>query len=235
MNDRKDLKKSTTDDVNAFLSKVASSPVIKRADERGRLVFAMDATASREPTWDHACHIQGEMFTQTDALGGLEVQLVYYRGLGQCAASPWLRRSTDLLSKMSEVSCLGGHTQIRKVLQHTLKETKQKKVNALVFVGDCMEENVDTLCELAGQLSLQGVPIFIFHEGNDPVAARAFRQLAHISNGAYCRFDSSSAQQLRDLLSAVAVYAAGGVPALQDFNKRKGQTVLQLIHKNSNS
>ena len=47
---------------------------------RARLIFAMDATASREPTWDRACQVQGQMFLETAALGGLEVQLVYYRG-----------------------------------------------------------------------------------------------------------------------------------------------------------
>jgi hypothetical protein len=231
MSGKKDLKKSGANEVNAFLDKVAATPVVKAAGQRGRLVFAMDATASREPTWDHACHIQGEMFQQTAALGGLEIQLAYYRGLGEFHASPWLRQSKDLLSRMSAVRCLGGHTQIRKVLQHTLKETKQKKVNALVFVGDCMEENVDTLCDLAGQLALQGVPMFVFHEGADPVAARAFRQMAQLTNGAYCSFDASSARQLRDLLSAVAVYAAGGATALEDFHKRKGNVVLQLMHK----
>ena len=44
---------------------------------RGRLIFALDATASREPTWDRACRIQGEMFEATAALGGLDIQLVF--------------------------------------------------------------------------------------------------------------------------------------------------------------
>ena len=93
-----------------------------------------------------------------------------------------------------------------------------------------MEENVDRLCQLAGQLAMLGVPLFIFHEGGEPVAAKAFRQLARITHGAYCAFDSNSARQLRDLLSAVAVYAAGGTQALEDFHRRKGVTILQLMH-----
>jgi hypothetical protein len=91
-----------------------------------------------------------------------------------------------------------------------------------------MEENVDRLCKLAGELGLNGVPVFLFHEGNDPIAARAFQQVAKLSRGAYLRFDAASAGHLRDLLGAVAVYAAGGYRALSDYGARKGGDVLRL-------
>jgi len=215
-------------EVEEFLRKVAITPAPVRAGGRGRLIFAIDATASREPTWDMACHIQSEMFRETDALGGLDIQLVFYRGFGQCLASPWLGNSADLVARMSRVLCQGGRTQIRKVLRHAVKETKKKAVHALVFVGDAMEEDVDALCHVAGELGLLGVPAFMFHEGGELVARRAFQQIARLSGGAYCSFDAGSAKQLRDLLSAVAVYAAGGRPALEDFGKRRGGSVLQI-------
>lgn len=215
--------------IDAFLDKVRSTPVARTTQKRGRLIFAMDATASREPTWDQACHIQGQMFNETTALGGLEVQLCYYRGFKDFSASSWFSRSDSLLESMGHVNCVGGQTQIEKLLQHAIDETRRQKINALVFVGDCMEENVDQLCYLAGQLAMHSVPIFIFHEGHDAVAGAAFRQLARITQGAYCPFDGSSAQHLRDLLSAVAVYAAGGKKALEDFHRRKGQTILHLM------
>ena len=227
----KKISKSTRSDIDAFLNKAALTPRLKPSGERGKLIFAMDATASREATWDHACQLQAEMFTQTAALGGLEIQLCYYRGYGEFNASPWLSNSQDLLRLMTGVSCLGGHTQIEKILRHTITETKQKKVDALVFVGDCLEENIDNLCRYAGELALLGVPIFLFHEGYDPVAAMGFKQLAELTHGAYCRFDANSAQQLKELLSAVAVYAAGGRKALENFNKRQGRTVLQLTQR----
>ena len=125
----------------------------------------------------------------------------------------------------------GGHTQIEKVLKHAIRETRQTKLNALVFVGDCVEENVDKLCQLAGQLKLLGVPVFLFHEGNDKIAESAFRQIAQLSGGAYCAFDASSAQQLKELLAAVAIYAAGGKTALADFSKGAGSLVEQLTHQ----
>ena len=218
-------------EVDAFLRKVAQTPAVHTAGERGRLIFAMDATASREPTWDRASHIQAEMFKETAALGGLEIQLVYYRGFGECRASGWVSNSQDLLRRMTGVFCLAGQTQIAKVLKHAIKETKKNKVGALVFVGDCVEEDVDRLGHLAGELGLLGVPCFMFHEGHDPVARMAFQQIARLSGGATCPFDATSAQQLRDLLSAVAVYAAGGRRALADYSDRKGGVVRQLTHQ----
>ena len=217
--------------VAAFLAEVARTPAPAPSEGRGRLIFAMDATASREPTWDRAAKIQGEMFTATASLGGLDVQLVFYRGFGECKAGPWVSDAEALVRRMTAVFCLAGQTQIAKVLRHALEETKRRKVNALVFVGDCMEENVDELAQLAGELGLLGVPCFVFHEGADPVAARAFKAIARLSHGAYCAFDAASAQQLEDLLSAVAVYAAGGRKALAHFGKERGGVLLRLTRQ----
>src|SRR5437870_2492454 len=215
-------------EVAEFLDKLKQAPVAHAGGGRGRLIFALDATASREPTWDRACRIQGEMFEATAALGGLEIQLVYYRGFSECKASRWMTNAADLHRVMRSVFCVGGETQIERVLAHALAETKKQRVGALVFVGDAMEENVDRLCQLAGELGLNGVPVFLFHEGGNPVAARAFQQVARLSRGAYLRFDAASADRLKDLLGAVAVYAAGGYRALADYSDKKGGEVLRL-------
>ncbi len=224
-------KKSSRSEIDAFVKKVRSTPIVKTANDRGRLIFAMDATASRESTWDRACNIQGEMFKETAMLGGLDIQLCYYRGFGEFEASPWLSSSDELLKRMTSVSCRGGFTQIEKVLRQSIQQTKQKKVHALVFVGDCVEEDVDRLCQLAGELGLLGVPIFLFHEGNELLAQQTFKQIAQLTRGAYCPFDATSAGQLRDLLSAVAVYAAGGQAALQDFSKNRSEVVRRLTRQ----
>lgn len=210
-----------------FLDKLKAAPV-QAGGGRGRLIFALDATASREPTWDRACHIQGEMFEATAGLGGLEIQLVFYRGFAECKASHWMTNAAELHRVMRGVSCVGGETQIERVLSHALRETGRHRVNALVFVGDAMEEKVDRLCRLAGELGLLGVPIFIFHEGHDPAAAAAFKQMANLSRGAYLSFDQASAGRLKELLAAVAVYAAGGYRALAAYGEGKGGEVLRL-------
>ncbi len=227
--DKKNLpEKVGSQDVTDFLNKLAQMPSLKTSQGSGRLMFAMDATASREPTWDQACHIQGEMFLATQGLGGLEVQLVFFRGFGECKTSSWMASSEELVKRMTSVNCRGGRTQILKILKHAIKETGARKVNALVYVGDSMEENVDDLCHSAGELGVLGVPMFVFQEGNDPVAMQAFKQFALLTSGAHCHFNSSSASQLKDLLAAVAVFAAGGLPALEVYGKSAGETVAQI-------
>ena len=225
-------KPATGSEVDAFLRQLTATPAARPAPgQRGRLLFALDATASRQPTWDRACHIQGEMFKETAALGGLDIQLAFYRGFGEFEASAWFDRAEDLLKRMTAVTCLGGKTQIGKVLKHALAESKRRKINAVVFVGDSMEEEIDALCHKAGELGLLGVPVFIFHEGRDRKAAEAFRQIARLTHGACCPFDANSARQLRELLSAVAVYAAGGRMALEDYSRRAGGAALLLAQQ----
>lgn len=222
---------ATSAAVADFLKKVASVPQRAPSATRGRLIVALDATASREPTWDQACQIQAEMFKVTASLGGLEVQLAYYRGLGEFNATPWVADAQGLAQRMADVRCMGGTTQIVRVLRHAFAESSARKVNALVFVGDCMEEDIDALSHAAGALGLKGVPCFMFQEGDDPVAARAFQQVAKLTGGAWCPFDAASANQLRDLLRAVAVFAAGGRAALADHGKRSGGVALRLTHQ----
>lgn len=222
--------RSTRAEIDVFLRQVASTPV-RNSDRGGRLLFALDATASREPTWDSARQIQNEMFSETVALGGLSVQLCYYRGFNEFVTSPWLNDSGALLERMNAVHCMGGYTQIERVLSHARQEAQRCRISALVFIGDCMEEEVERLCQLAGELGILGVPVFVFQEGYDAPAKSAFCQIATLTNGAYCRFDSDSAEQLRDLLSAVAVYAAGGQRALEDFTGRRGGIARQLSHQ----
>lgn len=181
----------------------------------GRLIFAMDATMSRQPTWDMACTLQGQMFEAAASLGGLGVQLVYFRGFNECRASGWVGDPRRLTALMSRIDCRGGHTQIGRVLSHVRDEARREPVRAFVLVGDAMEENADDLCALAGELSLIGVKAFMFQEGGDPAAASVFREIARLTGGAYARFDAGSAAQLLDLLKAAASYAAGGRAALQ--------------------
>ena len=212
-------------DVQAFLAKLATAP--KTAGD-ARLIFALDATASREQTWDIASKQQSEMFRATRDLGGLNVQLCYFRGFGEFHASRWHHDSGPLLDLMTGIRCRAGATQIGRLLKHVQKENRRRRVKAVVYVGDSMEENIDPLAQLAGQLGVLRVPLFLFHEGHDLIARRAFEDLARLSGGACCRFDAGSASQLRELLKAVAVYAAGGLAALQDMSRCSGEGVKLL-------
>jgi hypothetical protein len=205
---------STRTEIDAFLAKVRALGATPASSGRGRLVFALDATMSRQPTWDTACRLQADMFNETAAIGGLDVQLVYFRGLGECRASRFVSDPRALAGLMEKIDCRGGLTQIAKVLAHARRETETTRVQALVFVGDAMEEPIDGLCVKAGELGLRGVPVFMFQEGHDPIAENAYREIARLSHGAYCRFNPGAAHELGELLRAVAAYASGGLNAL---------------------
>jgi hypothetical protein len=216
-------------EVDAFLQKVRALGPATQSGQRGRLIFALDATMSRQPLWDTACRLQADMFREAAAIGGLDVQLVYYRGLTECRASRWVSDARQLGGLMERIDCRGGHSQIGKILAHARLETEKRRVQALVFVGDAMEEPIDDLCAAAGQLGLLGVPAFVFQEGHDPVAEQAFREIARLSRGAYCRFDTGSAHELAELLRAVAAYAAGGMKALADLKARHNSGAIKLL------
>src|ERR1700724_3607876 len=220
---------SSRTDIDAFLAQVRKLAPGTAPGKRGRLIFALDATMSRQPTWDTACRLQADMFREAAAIGGLDVQLVYYRGLTECRASRWVSKAERLAALMEQIDCRGGHTQIAKIISHAKRETQTKKVQALVFVGDAMEEKLDDLCHGAGELGLLGVPAFMFQEGNNPITEQAFREIARLSHGAFCRFDVGAAHQLAELLRAVAAYAAGGMRALADLSARQQAGAMKLL------
>jgi hypothetical protein len=220
---------SSRPEIEAFVERVRALGPSSAQGRRGRLIFALDATMSRQPTWDSACALQADMFREAASIGGLDIQLVYFRGLGECRASGWVAGSEKLAELMSRIDCRGGQTQISKVLSHARQEHAGQKVQALVFVGDAMEEPIDALCKAAGELGLLGVPVFMFQEGSDPVAENAYREIARLSHGAYCRFDTGSAHQLRELLRAVAAYAAGGIKALADLSAKRSSGAQKLL------
>lgn len=203
---------SGASEVAAFLSEAAA--LDRRPGGQGRLVFALDATLSRQPTWDVACDLQAAMF---DAVGdgGLAVQLVYYRGAGEARASKWVGRAAELKRVMSRIDCRGGRTQIGRVLEHGIDASRSGRVAALVFIGDAMEENPDLLADLAGRLALCGTRVFVFQEGADPAATRCFREIARLTGGAHLPFGEGSAAGLADLLGSVAAFAGGGRAALE--------------------
>jgi hypothetical protein len=192
---------------------------------RGRLIFALEATASRQPTWDTAAHLQGQMF---GAAAGLDVQLIYFRGNDECSASPWQSDATSLATTMARVTCAAGHTQIRKVLARARKEHAGKKVDAVIIVSDACEETPYDLYAAAREL---GVPCFLFQEGADEHVGQIYAEIAGITGGAHCKFDSGAAQRLAELLKAVAAFAAGGLKALASQQTKAATLLLTQMKK----
>jgi hypothetical protein len=211
-----------TSDADTFLERISQTT---STSNRGRLIFALDATLSREDTWDTACKLTGDMFTE---IRGLDVQLVYFRGLDECRASRWVSDPAALAALMTKIGCRGGHTQIRKVLDHALKTSAQ----ALVYVGDSIEgpeddgkDFADDLCSKAAKL---GYPAFVFQEGKNPKVEKTFREIARLSKGAFSRFDVEGISRFRELLRSVAAFAAGGMKALDDLSRNSSTAKLLL-------
>jgi hypothetical protein len=222
---------SSRSEIDAFLSHVKALGPGADTNGRGRLVFALDATMSRQPTWDQACMLQADMFREAASVGGLDIQLVYYRGFAECRATPWIAEPQRLGALMSRIDCRGGYTQIAKILAHARRENDKARIGALVFVGDAMEENLDDLCAGAGELGVRNVPAFMFQEGYDPVCEQAFREIVRRTRGAYCRFAPGAAHELGELLRAAAAYAAGGMKALTDLQARNVAGAIRLIEQ----
>ena len=216
---------SSAKELSQFLKKA------KKLDPQasGRLIFSLDATMSRQPTWDRACQIQATMFQTVADIGNLCVQLVYFRGFGECRASKWVVDAAGLARLMTGIDCRGGQTQIAKVLKHAARETGRNRVAALVYIGDAMEENPDELCHLAGELGLKGVRAFMFQEGHDHVTERTFREIARLTGGGWFRLGPNSANDLAELLGAIAVYASAGHAALERHGSRGARLLLEQL------
>jgi hypothetical protein len=226
--DNRELQNTTaTGAVDAFLEQAAQ--VVPAQGRSGRLVFALDATMSRQPTWDLALGLQGKMFETAAGLGGLDVQLVYFRGFGECRASKFVSGGRGLADLMAGIRVRGGHTQIGKVLRHVRAEARAAPISALVYVGDAMEENRDDLCQAAGEIALLGVKAFMFHEGHDRDAELTFREIARLTGGAFAAFDARAPETLAALLRAAAAYAAGGRLALEAESKRNSAAAKLLL------
>ncbi|MFK7791825.1 MAG: VWA domain-containing protein [Devosiaceae bacterium] len=212
--------------VDAFVAALGAAP---KPGSSGRLMFALDATLSRERTWDKAMNIQSSMFAEASNVNGLAMKLIYFRGFDECRASGWQTDGKKLAKLMQGIGCLGGQTQISRVLGFARKEIAKAPVPALVYIGDAVEEDADQLSHQAGQLGLLGCKIFAFHEGGDRHAGAVFRSMASNSGGGYFQFDSRSADVLASLLKAVARYASGGRQALESADSREGRLLLEQM------
>ena len=220
----RDITPTPASEIDAFVEAVRATPS-SGGGSRGRLIFALDATASRKPTWDTACDLQASMFMEAERLGGLDVQLAFYRGYQECKAGRWVKNPAELVRQMGKVDCRAGRTQIGRILRHALNEHDKVRVNALVFIGDAMEEHIDELGHAAGALGLAGVRTFMFQEGTDPAVSEAYKEVARLTRGAHCRFSAGAPDELRRLLRAVAAYASGGGAALKALSAREGGPV----------
>jgi hypothetical protein len=217
---------------------MSTEPVIHMPQDlalpRGRLMFAVDATASREATWALARQLQGDMFRAAAPVGKLDVQLVFYRGQ-ECRSSKWLTSGEQLADLMNKIDCVGGMTQIGRVFGHALREHEKAPVGALTVIADAFEENIEDVAPLASKLGMVGCPIFMFQDvlqGRDITARNAFRLFALKSGGAYFEFNpntSRAVELLSEQLNAVARLAVGDANAVQNIGTTSQSSTVRRL------
>lgn len=188
---------------------------------RPRLLFAMDATASREGAWNVAKEITGTMFEAVP--GALDVALAWHSGGRLQQVTPFSPDTRSFLEKVHAVRCVAGGTALKEILA---RATSTVRLKALIYIGDCFEENASEALELAKQLKLRGVRCFLFHDRSSMVqgydvdtASKVFGEIARITGGALLPFDESAPELVKQLLEAIAYYAAQGMKALQAKSK----------------
>ncbi len=226
---REGAEKGDASAVDAFLDAARQTPVRFEPSGRGRLIFALDATMSRQPTWDLATGLQSQMFETAEALGGLAIQLVYFRGFSECRASSFHTGGRSLAHAMKGIRVAAGRTQLGRVLTHVRDESRTAPVSAVIFIGDALEEQATPLLQRAGELALLGTKAFLFQEGRRPDVKAVFQEIARITGGAYAPFDAHAPDRLAALLAAVAAYSAGGMKALRAVADRSGKPEIAAL------
>jgi hypothetical protein len=178
----------------------------------GRLIVALDLTASRAESLIQARIATAQMFAAIKAVGKVTIKLAYWRG-DECKTTAWHDDADKITGAMLSLSCKTGTTQICRVLKQALAE--KEKLSGVVLVGDHSEDIPEELLDLAATLGGRSIPLFIFHEvvDHDQRALQArpvFEQMAKLSGGVYSEFRPDSGAILRELLSTVAAFSAAG-------------------------
>ena len=211
-----------------FLSKARA---IKRiANAQTRIIFSLDATASRAPTWQQAQSLHEALFDAASETSELLLQLCYFRGMATFHASPWVATATGLRQELAEVYCEGGTTQLQRLLEHCLTQHPgSTSLKAIIFVGDAVEESANVLNDIAVRCRLAKRPLYIFQEGSDEAASRIFASMAALSGGVHFSLGDNSADRLRRLLQSVIRLATGGRKALESSAHESDKLLLKKL------
>jgi hypothetical protein len=196
----------------------------RAALKRGvRIGFLVDATASRENTWEQAQTIQAKMFRSASGLRALKLRLVYFGG-NRLTKLNWNDNARNIAAHMAEVRCHSGLTQIIPGLQAFIDEKPENRADAIILIGDCFEEDAATAAKTAALLKAKGIKVFSFIEGEDWTAHSVFKTLATVTGGKFAKFGNEL--PLDDLCEGVALMTSGGEKALTRLKNDKVRLLL---------
>jgi hypothetical protein len=218
--------------MNAALARLDQIEVrCEKTARSGRLLFGVDLTSSRQPSFNQAQRAMTAMFETIKTIGAIAVKLIYFRGMNECRESKWYDDPRILIESMRRLSCDAGITQIARLLSLALSEEGQ--VSGLVFVGDHCEDGADAVLTLAEKLGQRSMPIFVFHECADDdhaslLAKPIFKGMAEVSGGVYVEFKLNSSDVLRELLIGMGAFVTGGCEGLSQIPRPQTQEARQL-------
>jgi hypothetical protein len=195
-----------------------------------RLVFAIDATASRDRAWEAAKQVTDCIFRA--APGGIEVALAVHSGGKLARFSPFHPHVDNIRDEAAGVACVAGPTRMLDIMEETLRRTG---VKALVYIGDCFEEDMERGLAVAERLGLRGIKLVVLHDTTTggTGSGGAFRMMAARAGGLVLPFDMSSLDRLADALSAVGAYVAGGPDRLRAMRLDSPAARLLLGHEDT--
>jgi len=202
-------------------SRAAVEPRV--AGKRGKLLFAIDATASREPAWEAAKQLTDSFF---DAVPGMiDIGLAAYGGNRVHTFTPYVADARRLRRLASGISCRAGYTQLLPILRRVV-ETGD--VGVVLYITDAFEEDATTAARLAEMLKAKGTRVIVLFDGwSDSEARAVFEDLAARTGGAVLPFEASAIERLKGLIAAAAVLAVGGEVLLAaKSNSLPGATLL---------
>ena len=103
-------------EIDSFLDRVKALGPAVEPGQRGRLIFALDATMSRQPTWDQRLPAAGRHVPRSRGRRRPRYPARLLSRPCGMPRSPWVAEPERLGALMSRIDCRGGHTQIGKVL-----------------------------------------------------------------------------------------------------------------------
>jgi len=175
------------------------------AARRPRLVFAVDATASREATWRSAQQITNKMFgVIPDAL---DVALAVHGGGDVHTFTAFSADVGEFGKRAAAVTCRSGTTRLGDIMTRTLEAGG---VRVMSYIGDAFEEDVDEVLDLAARFRLRGIQAVMLADGADGDTLAVFEQIAERTGGAVLDFRSGDLDLMGELLAGVASLAIGG-------------------------
>ena len=217
---------------DAFLDKVRAAKVVKPLDRSAvpkktpRLVFAFDATASREPAWDEARQITDRLFCSLP--GGLDIALAVHGGNTVHTFTPFSSDARSFRDQAAGISCIAGMTRLCTILRRTIDAGG---VKVLLYIGDTYEEDSAEAFALADRCKLHGIRVLILADRADAHALEVFHGIAARTDGAVLDFRAVPLKDMGDVLEAVAALAAGGRKLLEGKGTKGAQLLLSHLPK----